>query len=112
MNGAVFSAQDVERLVKLVEFRNWVVIVEEVSDDIKDGFTVQWVFRERDNMHPEDEMLYPQHCRKWLVECGASSSSVIKTLYLAAQQAVMHEFQEQFWVGGKPLLDPHASVNL
>lgn len=90
-----------------VEFRDWEIQVEAVGSD---QLAVRWAFQERDNMKPEDETLYPQYCRWWLIERNPTRSSVLKTLYLAAQQAVQHEFQEQFKVNGVPLLDPHAEV--
>ena len=77
-------------------------------DTVRDCFG--WAYGSYWAVSPEDQALHRQTCRWWLIERYSSFSSVYKTLYLAAQQGVMHEFQEQFTVYGRPLLDPHAEV--
>lgn len=103
----VLDLSDLHTACSTVNFRDWEVEIDECAPEL---FRVRWTFLERDNMRPEDQALHRQTCRWWLIERYSSFSSVYKTLYLAAQQGVIHEFQEQFTVYGRPLLDPHAEV--
>lgn len=100
------SLRELQLILDTVTFKDWKLEVLHSPLDFK----LRWTFLERDNMKPDDDTLYVQTCRWWLVERGASRDSVLKTAYLAAQQATLHEFQEQFQVAGRPLLDPHAPI--
>lgn len=103
---------DLEAVFAELEFGNWEISHREVarwSEPYLDGFLIRWSFMAKDNMNP-DAPASLQLGREWYIPCGATRSAVLKTAYLAAQQAVLHEFMEQFTVGGKPLLDPHTPI--
>ena len=47
--------------------------------------------------------------RKWYLSDHMTDDEIVKTAYLAFQQAVTHELLEGFKVDGKPLFNPHTS---
>ena len=52
-----------------------------------------------------------QYCRKWALQYTMTDTEVIRTAYLAAQQASLHEFNEQFKYKGVDIYNPHISID-
>jgi sarcosine oxidase delta subunit len=87
-----------------IKFKDWKLVGQEYSD----CFFMKWVFMERDTTKQEDETLYEQHCRKWFVSKHSTLSEIIRTAWLAVQQAVQHETEESFLFNGVRMFDPHT----
>lgn len=106
MSKGSLTLEHLKSITDKVQFRDWELNVYEISE----GFILQWRFWERDNTNPNDTKLYLQGCRKWYISTWATDSEIINTAYLAAQQAMIHEFMEQFLYDGLILRDPHKSA--
>lgn len=106
MNKGSLTLEKLESVVNKVSYKDWELRVYEISE----GFILQWRFWETDNTNPDDKNLYLQGCRKWYISSWATDSEIINTAYLAAQQATIHEFMEQFKYEGHILRDPHKSA--
>lgn len=101
--------EELKQILSKIKYKHW-----ELRSFMKDdGYLIQWIFMERDSTKPEDESLYEQHCRKWYVSKFSTETEVIRTAWLAAQQAELHECAESFLFDGSRIFDPHTNyINL
>lgn len=88
-----------------ITYRDWTL----KSFEKEDGYLLQWIFMEKDVMKPKDETLYEQYCRKWYVSKFSTETEVIRTAWLAVQQAVIHEISESFLYNNIRIFDPHTN---
>lgn len=68
---------------------------------------IQWRFMAPDNITGTPEL---QSCRKWLLSWHMTPSEVVRTAYMAAQQAEAHECAENFLYNGAMLYNPHTDL--
>jgi hypothetical protein len=68
---------------------------------------LQIKFMATDNMNPEDDTLYEQACRKWMLSYHMTDEEVVTTAWKAVEAAVLHEAREQFKWKGEPIYRPH-----
>jgi hypothetical protein len=85
---------------------SWTWVLKEKGN----GFLLQWTFLERDltdpNPNAEEE---EQFGRKWYVSPYMTESEIVRTAFLAIQQAEMHEIAERFTFNGVRIFDPHMN---
>lgn len=75
-----------------------------------DGFLFQWTFMERDLTNPDSNAPEEeQFARKWYISPFMTDSEIIRTAYLAVQQAEIHEIAERFTFCGIRIFDPHMN---
>lgn len=79
-----------------------------VSNNPAEDFLLRCSFRRPDRETGEPGRGWG---RWWHVEHGASTSSVVKTAWLAVKQVVEHELMEAFKVSGRRPFDPHRTVD-
>lgn len=77
-----------------------------------DGYLFQWTFMERDLTNPNAEVEEEQRGRKWYISPYMTDSEIIRTVFLAVQQAEMHEIAERFTYLNKRIFDPHMDYNM
>ena len=101
----ILKLDDLQAILHKIEFKNWRV---EVSDAMYEGYLLQWTFLEKDTTSSFDNNYYMQYCRKWYIENNATETKIIRTAWLAVQQAMMHEVAELFLYDNVRLFDPHT----
>ena len=97
------TKKSLEQFVSELEFNDWT---------FKLGFKndvpyLQIKFWDTDNMSPEDETLYEQSCRKWMLSYYMEADELMSTAWKAVQAAIEHEAREQFKWRGEPIFRPH-----
>lgn len=97
------TQESLQKFVDEFEFNDWT---------FKLGFNhdvpyLQLKFMATDNMHPEDETLYEQSCRKWMLSYHMTDDEIVSTAWKAVEAAVLHEAKEQFKWRGEPIYRPH-----
>lgn len=100
------AAQTIESLKELVSkcsCGNYEILVREDGDRPY----LQVVFEGADSVTGKVEV---QYCRKWFLSLHMCDSEVVRTAFLAVQQAAIHEVQESFRFMGKSIFNPHRSV--
>ena len=95
---------DLQEILSKIKYKDWNLKYFVKGDD----FLLQWTFMEKDLTKPDDETLYEQHCRKWYISRFSTDTEIIRTAWLAVQQAVMHEVSESFSYNNVRLFDPHS----
>jgi len=96
---------DIDAVLDQVTYKDW-----ELRRGRTDGVRwIQWRFWAVDNtgQSPTPEL---QSCRKWMLSQFMTKSEVVRTCYLAAQQAELHECAENFKLNGAMLFNPHADL--
>ena len=98
------TKETLQQFVNDFEFNDWT---------FKLGFSgdlpyLQIKFMAFDNMHPDDETLYEQSCRKWMLSYFMTDDEVTSTAFKAVEAAVLHEAREQFKWKGEPIYRPHV----
>ena len=96
--------EEFKSIISKIKYKDWSL----KWFSIENGFLLQWIFMEKDATKAEDETLYEQYCRKWYVSKYSTKTEVIRTAWLAVQQAVMHEVAESFLYNNVRLFDPHT----
>jgi hypothetical protein len=102
----ISTLNDVQTVLRKIKFKNWQIEVTAVIDDA--GYLLQWTFLGKDTTKPLDNQLYMQYCREWFISHDATETQLIRTAWLAVQQAMMHEAAELFLYNGIRLFDPHT----
>ena len=102
------TKESLQQFVNELEFNDWT---------FKLGFKndvpyLQIKFMARSNMHPEDETLYLQSCRKWMLSYYMELDELVSTAWKAVQAAIEHEAREQFKWRGEPILRPHVDPHV
>jgi len=99
------SFEQLNAILEKIRYKNWKLIAQIYTD----CYVIKWVFLEKNVTDSYDNNLYEQHCRKWFISKHSTESEVIRSAYLAAIQAEMHECAEQFQFDNVRLFDPHTS---
>lgn len=99
--------KEISDILAKVKYKDWQLHAIKKADEV---ILCQWVFMATDNDNPADTTLYEQKCRKWFISIHSTKSEVIRTAYLAAIQAEMHEANESFTYDGVRLFDPHTDL--
>lgn len=77
-----------------------------------DGYLFQWTFMERDLTDPNATIEEEQRSRKWYISPFMTDSEIVRTVFLAVQQAEMHEVAERFTYLSARIFDPHMDYNM
>jgi hypothetical protein len=95
----------IKHILDLVKFKNgWELHLR--YDDGRPYLQIQ--FDDIDNETGEEG--YRAHCRKWMLSYHMTDSELVRTAYLAFQQAIMHEADEKFLFDGRAIYNPHIDV--
>jgi len=100
------SLDQIKEILGKVIYKDWELRVIDKHDDT---VLCQWIFWAADinSTNTNDQK---QSCRKWYISLYSTDSEVIRTAYLAAIQAEMHEINENFLYDGVRLFDPHTDL--
>lgn len=52
-----------------------------------------------------------QHCRKYTLSYEMCDSEVVRTVFVAINQAMLHEVEEKFKFKGRRIYNPHRDVH-
>jgi hypothetical protein len=74
----------------------------------QDAFYLQIQFIAADNFNGKPER---QFCRKWLLSEFMTPTELVRTAWLAVQQAERHEMEETFRYKGRDIYNSHLSVD-
>jgi hypothetical protein len=96
--------EEFKQILSKITFRDWTL----KAFQKEECYLLQWTFMEKDTTKPEDDTLYEQHCRKWYISQYSTQTEIIRTAWLAVQQAIIHEASESFLYNGVRLFDPHT----
>lgn len=99
------NKEEITNVLSKIEYKDWACVLWPE----RDYFLFAWEFMEQDVTKPNDKTLYKQECRKYYIANDATETDVIRTVWLALQQAVMHEVAESFLYNGVRLFDPHTN---
>jgi len=100
------TKKEIQEIVDLISYKDWKFRLLDKAD----GHLFQVTFFAKDIHSGEVE---EQFCRKFYVSPHSCVSEIIRTAYLAVQQAEMHELDENFKFNNTALFDPHLDlVNL
>lgn len=99
------SFEEFKEILSKIKYKNWELIP--LSYD--DCFVLQWAFYEKDVTQPKDLEMYNQKCRKWFISKHSTPTEIIRTAWLAVQQAEIHEASESFTYNDVRLFDPHTN---
>jgi hypothetical protein len=95
-----------ESILKDISIGNWEL---HLRQDAEGGrFFIQIQFVASDNESGEENCR--QYCRKWYLSKHMTKSEVVRTAYLAYQQAILHEADETFKFHGQSIYNPHINV--
>lgn len=72
-----------------------------------DAFYLQIQFDAADNFSGKVER---QYCRKWLLSEWMTPTEIVRTAWLAVQQAEKHEMEETFRLNGRDIFNSHIDV--
>lgn len=99
--------EEIEKLLASINYdkKGWKMRLIEKQD----GFLLQWTFMERDLTNPDSQIEEEQFARKWYISPYMTDSEIVRTAYLAVQQAEMHEVAERFTYCGSRIFDPHMN---
>jgi len=103
MDMKIQTLDTIKEILGQVKFRDWEFRVSEYHEIP----FLQIVFMAPDTETQEGEM---QFCRKWALQYVMCDTEVIRTAWLAVQQAIMHETQEEFLFDGVRVFDPHHDL--
>lgn len=92
----------IEEILGHITYRDWRFNLEERGG----GFLLQVMFNAP---CATSGILEEQRCRKWYVSKYACDNEVVRTAYLAVQQAVIHELDENFLFCGQRIHNPHVN---
>lgn len=96
------TRQDVLDIVNRIVYKDWKFRLQDKGD----GWLIQATFLAPDIHTGADET---QYCRKFYISSHACDSEIIRTAYLAIQQAEAHEMNEQFKFDNVAIFDPHLN---
>lgn len=99
------SLDEITDILKNIRYKDWTL---RVLSKHNDTILCQWIFYAPDNNDPSK--IEKQSCRKWFISVYSTDSEVIRTAYLAAVQAEMHETNENFTYNGVRIFDPHTDL--
>lgn len=101
------TTSDIKNILRKIKYKDWQLRIIEKGEDV---VLLQWIFYAVDNDNPSATELEPQFCRKWYISLYSTDSEIIRSAYLAVQQAEMHELSENFTFEGARLFDPHIDL--
>ena len=102
-----YSSKFAEVLDNIHLTNGWKIHLRQDSDNGR--YFYQVIFFAKDNCNILSEP-QEQHCRKWYLTKYMTVSELVRTAWLAFEQAVIHEAQEQFLYKHAEIYNPHRNV--
>lgn len=97
------TKENIQTILDKIQYKDWKFRLLEKGD----GFLIQATFIAED-IH--SKIIEEQFCRKFYVSSHSCDNEIVRTVYLAVQQAEMHELDENFKYLGKAIFDPHLNM--
>ena len=97
------NRKELDTIIGNLVYLDWEFYVGEMGD----GWYLQMRF---DAPDADTGQIERQHCRKWYISSWMTPTEVVDTAYKAVEAAVIHEMKESFLYRGRPIHNPHTSV--
>lgn len=97
--------EEIKSVINDIKYKDWNF---NLINKMRNGYLLQVTFVANDI---ETGKLELQKCRKFYVSPYMEDSEIIRTAYLAVQQAEFHEMDENFKYKEIAIFDPHLNLN-
>lgn len=98
------TLKTIKQLVARIKYKDWEFRI--IAKD-KNTILIQPQFKGADSDTGKIEL---QRCRKWYISKYMCDSEIIRTCFLAIQQAEEHELCEHFKFDGQAIYTPHLNL--
>lgn len=106
---------EIQEVLNQIELKNgWEIhLREDVEYENKIGDCRSYIQIQFDDFDNDDGTTpYRSYCRKWFLSKHMGKDEIVRTVYLAYVQAVMHEADEKFLYRGRAIHNPHTNPDL
>ena len=100
------TMESLQAIIGDISFKDWNIRLDRYANE--GPAYIQCLFLDKDRHTGNVEL---QRCRKWVLSFFMTDSEVVRTVFLAIQQAVVHEAQEEFKYRGARIYNPHHDYN-